>query len=767
MMQLRLILIYRGSSMTRSRSLLAISPAAFGASLAVAMAGGGASVALAQGSAATEAPAAGAVALPTIDVGGTAPASPTNPLRAQTGLGRLPGPVQDIPQSVAVIPREVLQQQNATTLEQALRNVPGITSTVGEGGGGVNGDQLRIRGFNAQNDIYQDGLKDFGAYTRDSFTYEDVAVYLGPSGITFGAGSVGGAVNINSRMPFLGSLYSGDVSMGSGTYFRATADANYQIGPSSAVRLNLMGQTRNNIIERDFQEGARWGIAPSIAFGLGTDFTFNVQYVHYQYDQTTDTGVPILTRPGTTEGVIPTEAGLRRANWYGASNDRDRVSLDRVTARAQWKANDWLTLYNDTRASFLNRDFAYSIISCDATCTNNFFNRPGAAANYTVSGASGPYSQYTMGLQNITTAVARFNTWSLRHEMTMGIDAWYESTDRGNYQYSPSRPGGNLWQPDQQYTSFATIPSTATNATRKIDTTTFAFFASDRIWLVPELSILAGVRWSRYQTDYTAYGPGQPVTDLSANTTTVDPRAALIWEPTPLQTYYFSYATSSSPPGNNFAVLPGQASFNNTQLDPETNVIYEIGGKWSVLEQRLGLTASLFRIEKNNARSTDPLTGTTIATGDVQRNQGLELGAVGRITPPWLMSARYTLMDSEITEAGTTAASGNVGNRVQYVPKNALAVWTTYDFFPGEDYNFTIGGGVTWRSPVYLNNTNTTEAPANLSFDAMVSHTFARNFRAQFNVYNIGNALNYDTLFTNRIVPSPGRTFVFSLAGTF
>jgi catecholate siderophore receptor len=755
--------------MMTPRILRSISPTAFGASLAMAMASGAASIALAQGGSTQETttPAAGAIALPSIEVGGAVPASPTNPLRATTGMGRLQGTVQELPQSIQVIPREILQQQNAVTLEQALRNVPGITSTVGEGGGGVQGDQLRIRGFNAQNDIYVDGLKDFGAYSRDAFTFEDVAVYFGPSGLTFGAGSVGGAVNINSRMPFLGNLYSGDGSMGSGAYFRATGDVNQQVGPTSAVRVNLMGQTRSNIVERDHQEGARWGIAPSVALGLGTDLTFTLQYLHYQYDQTVDAGVPVLTRPGTFLGVPATEAGLRRANWYGAQNDRDRVQVDRVTARAQWQANDWLTVYNDTRASFVNRDFAYTILGCDATCTNNFFNRPGVAANYTVSGASAPYSQSTMGLQNITTAVARFSTGPLRHELTAGIDTWYESTDRSNYAYSPARPGGNLWQPDQMFTSFATIPSTAANATRNIDTTTFALFASDRIWLLPQLSVLGGVRWSRFQTDYTAYGPTSAVTSLNSDTTAVDPRAALIYEPTPEQTYYFSYSTSSSPPGNNFAVLPGQATFNNTQLDPERNTLYEIGAKWSVLDQRLGLTAALFRIDKSNARTTDPLTGTTVATGDVQRNQGVELGAVGRVTPAWLVSARYSFNDSEITEAGTTATANTVGNRVQFVPKNAISVWSTYDLFPREAYNITLGGGVTWRSAVFLNNANTQEVPANLSFDAMVSHQLGPHFRAQFNAYNIGNALNYDTLFANRVTPSPGRTFVFSLAGTF
>jgi catecholate siderophore receptor len=750
--------------MQKPISLRSLSPAAFGASLAVAMLGGAATSALAQDQT-TAAESAETIALPPISVGGAAPVSPTNPLRGSTGIGRLQGDIQDQPQSVAVVPREVLQQQNATSLMQALRNVPGITSTVGEGGGGVQGDQLRIRGFNAQNDIYVDGMRDFGAYVRDTFTYEDVAVYFGPSGMTFGGGSVGGVVNVTSRMPHLGNSYSGTAGFGNGPYFRSTIDVNQQIGEQTAFRLNMMGQ-RLDTVGRDNQTSGRWGIAPSVAFGLGTDLTFTVEYLHYQYDQTTDSGVPTVTAPGSSIARPATEYGLRRANWYGTANDRDKVTVDRLSARARWQANDWLTLYNDTRVSFVNRDFAYTILSCDATCQSNFFTRR-ATPTYTVSGASSPYSQYTWGAQNITTAVAQFNTGPLRHELTVGLDAWYESTERNNSMYSPTRSGGNFLSPDDWFNSYTYIPSTAATATREIGTTSIGLFASDRVWITPEWSILAGLRWSRFQTDYSTYGPTSTVTNLNASSSAVDPRAALMWEPAPNQSYYVSYASSTSPPGANFAVLPGQATFNNTQLDPERNRILEIGMKYSVFEQRLGLTAALFRIEKDNARSTDPATGDQIATGDKQRNQGLELGAVGRITPQWLMSARYTYMDSEITEAGTTSASGNVGNRVQFVPRNAASIWTTYDLFPGRDYNLTLGGGVTYRSWVYLNNTNTAMVPANLSFDAMVSHQIRPQLRAQLNVYNIGNALNYDVLFANRVVPSAGRTFIFQLAGNF
>ncbi len=753
--------------MPQPKSLMSLSPAAFGASLAMAMMGGGS--ALAQSSTeTTTAPAAesGPITLPQINVGGAA-ISPTNPMVGNTGLGRVQGPIQSIPQTISVVPQEVIQQQNATTMEQALRNVPGITSSVGEGNGGVQGDQLRIRGFNAQNDIYTDGLRDFGAYSRDLFAVEDVAVFSGASGLIFGAGSAAGAVNMNSRMAHLGNAYGGTASYGSGNLMRGTIDLNRQIGDSSAVRLNFMMQQRDDIPERDHQDGSRWGIAPSFSLGLGRDVTFSLQYLHYQYDQATDTGFPIVTQPGQVRATAPTEYGLRRANWYGIANDRDKVQLDRITARLQWKATDWLTLYNDTRLSFLDRDFAYTILSCTGTCAANFFNGV-QPATYAVSGAGAPYSQYTWGGQNLTTGVARFNTGSLRHEATFGLDMWYESTDRDGYGYSPARVGGNFFSPNQAGWAYSLVPSTAANATRKTETTTFGLFASDRVWFTPEISILAGLRWNHFETDYTASGPTPPVTSLHATSTAWDPRAAVIWEPTPTQTYYISYSQSTSPPGNNFTTLPGQANFNNTQLDPETNTIYEIGAKWSVLDQRLGLTAALFRIEKGNATAPNPADPTTvIATGDKQRNQGFELGAVGRVTRDWLVSARYTFMDSEIYEVGLPANQATVGNRVQFVPRHAVALWTTYDLFRETPYNMTVGGGMTYRSDVYLNNTNTQWLPYNLSFDAMISHQISDKWRAQLNGYNLGNALNYDTLFSGRVVPSAGRTIIFQLAADY
>ncbi|MDJ0389351.1 TonB-dependent siderophore receptor [Roseomonas sp. E05] len=723
--------------------------AAWMASLALGFPG----AALAQGS---NAPQAGdALLLPPVDVEAT---QPPNTLQRAAPVNRLPGSVQETPQTINVIPREVLEQQNVTTLEQALRNVPGITMSIGEGNGGVNGDQFRIRGFNAQNDIYVDGLREFGAYTRDAFTYEDVSVLKGPSGFALGTGTVGGGVAVGTRLPHLGNSYSGVATGGMGPYARGTLDLNQQIGETTALRLNLMGQS-SKLVDREDVDSQRWGIAPSIAFGLGTNTRFTLHYLHYEYDNATDAGVPVVTVPGSTIGRPATEYGLSRSQWYGASTDRDKVTVDQVTALLSHDVNDWLTLSNDIRVGFYDRDFAYSPVSCSTACVNALVSGGDAAISY--QGGYNPYSQSSWSVQDVATATARFTTGPLRHELVGGLDVWREEVDRTGYQYSPARQAGTLRG------SQADIDLTlgAASNTRETNTTAFGLFLSERMWLTPELSLIGGLRWTRYQVDYTAGTPGAaPSTTIDADVSVVDPRASIVFEPTKNQTYYFTYSTSSTPPGSYFTTFPAAVNQYDPDLDPERNTLYELGAKIGLFDGRLGLYGALYQIEKENAAETDAATGLISLTSDKQRNQGIEIGLTGRVTPAWTINANYTAMDSETTQSETAA---NVGKRVAYVPEHAASLWTTYDLNRGQPWNLTLGGGITWRSQVYLNAANTAEAPANFAFDALISHQINDNLRLQVNGYNLTDALNYEAVFGNRVVPSAGRTVLVSLAASF
>ncbi len=256
--------------------------------------------------------------------------------------------VQDTPQSMNVVTGEVMKQQAVTTLADALKNVPGITIAIGEGGT-LAGDQFKINGFDAKDDVYLDGLRDFGAYNRDAFDYDEVQVLKGPSGTMFGRGTVGGAINTISRTPFLGDKYVGHIEGGNGGHVRGTADLNYQLSDTAAVRLDLM-YTDTGVVDRDLTHSTRWGIAPSIALGLGTDTNFSLSWIHQQNADRPDYGIVVASPPNSVYAEPASQYGVPRSNYMGLAADHDKNTVDLVTAKISHVATPWLTLENDVSA---------------------------------------------------------------------------------------------------------------------------------------------------------------------------------------------------------------------------------------------------------------------------------------------------------------------------------------------------------------------------------------------------------------------------------
>jgi outer membrane receptor protein involved in Fe transport len=196
-------------------------------------------------------------------------------------MSRLPETIKETPKTINVVPKEVIEQQQATSLEQILKNVPGITISTGEGNGGQNGDQFRIRGLSAKGDIYVDGLRDFGAYKRDSFNTESVEVIKGPSGETFGVGNIGGLINQSTKRANLNTSTSIDQGVGSASTYRTTVDSNIRLNDTSAVRINGVFQN-GRVADRDHVDDDRRGFAIDFGTGLGTstEWHLNYSYLH-------------------------------------------------------------------------------------------------------------------------------------------------------------------------------------------------------------------------------------------------------------------------------------------------------------------------------------------------------------------------------------------------------------------------------------------------------------------------------------------------------
>uniref|UniRef100_UPI0010529B22 TonB-dependent receptor n=2 Tax=Methylobacterium segetis TaxID=2488750 RepID=UPI0010529B22 len=634
--------------------------------------------------------------LPLLSVEGFRLSDP-NVLNEGTGLSRLPGRIQDTPQAISVVPGEVIRQQQATTLEQALRNVPGITVSAGEGNGGLNGDQFRIRGFQAKNDVYLDGLRDFGVYARDSFNIQDVVVIKGPASETLGLGTAGGAINIVSKRAGLTDFTTIDTLGGSGPTARGTFDINRRIDETTAIRLTGMVH-RQDVQDRDLVKSDRAGFAASLGFGLGTDTTWHLNYFYQHSERTPDYGVPTVLRPGARNALPITEFGLARNTSYVRTSDRDVADVHLLTSLMKWEVAPWLTVTNDSRLSFYDRNFSTTAAICTGTCVTDFFAGRNPFVTYSAGGGQ-TFGQDAWGAQNVTTAIAKFHTGFLRHEVVTGLDLFYQDDDRINYQVLGTRPNQRLLTPLHDQVGYSLVPNPASR--RLTQGANLGAFFSDRVWLTEQFSILGGVRVDRFVSSYTATNANAVFTpSVIAPSTGVSPKVSGIWQPTPEQTYYVSYSRGFSPQGQYVANSTGIEIPNAAALKPEESDLYEVGAKVSVLGGRLGLAAALFRIDKSNSFDIDPVTGSIINgaldAGERRRVDGFEASITGKLSEEWNIIAGYTHLD------GTVLSGVNAGRVAPFVPANAFTLWTTYDLtalgrswwnLPGK---ITVGGGVTF-----------------------------------------------------------------------
>lgn len=710
--------------------------------------------------------------------------SPMNILQSPVGISRMPQDVLHTPQTINVVPKALMEQQNVKSLDEALRNVPGITASVGEGEGGMAGDQFLIRGFQAQNDIYENGLRDFGVYTRDSFDYDHITVIKGPSSEVFGNGTTGGAINITTKVAHLGDSYGASLSGGSGDYARGTLDFNKQIGESTAIRITGMGN-ENNTVGRNDVYSHRWGIAPSIAFGLGKRTTFTLEYFHQTDNRIPDYGVPVITKPGTAIAKPATEYGLNRNNWYGTSYDQDVSNVDMLTGRLKFDLSKYITLYNDLRGGLYSRYFSASQPGCDTTCAAEFFTNP-AAAQVNRRGHLGgpePYQQNDWSVQDVFSGVAKFSTWRLRHEIIAGVDIEHVYDRRTNQAYNFNGQNGtqkdttSLLHPSStqsglllgsvgQYSGNLVNISGVGHALYKTgDATDVGAFFSDQIWLTSWFSVRGGFRWDHWDSHYSANG-GTTGAGVSYGQTqdTFNPTVSLMYTPTSNIMVYFNWAQSTTPMGL-YVTNSSEPLKSSTQgFSPERSSLYELGAKYNAFQGRMGFAASVFRLEKGNALMTDASTGTVSSSSDSQRNQGVELSVSGEILKNWTMIGTYAYYDAT-TVSSLTAA--NVGKRIQYAPKNSATIWSTYTIAPNRPWNLTFGGGLTWRDGVWLNAANTARVPATMEWDAVISHNFGKHWRIAMNGYNLDNRLNYGNLFSDRATPSVGRSFLASISATY
>lgn len=709
--------------------------------------------------------------LPVVTVNGGAPANAND---ASTGIPRLPDTVRETPKVINVVPQEIIEQQRATSLEQVLKNVPGITLSTGEGNGGQNGDQFRIRGLTAKGDIYLDGLRDFGAYRRDSFNVESVEVIKGPSGESFGVGNIGGLINQTSRRANLDTSTSIDQSIANGPTYRTTIDSNWRLNDTTALRVNGMFQD-GKVADRDHVKDDRKGVAIDFGTGIGTSTEWHLNYSYLHRNGTPDMGVPMAAgadgvfRPITEYGV----PGLSSSTSYVRNTDHDKSDTHMVTSSFVSKLDNGITINNDTRLSVWDRSFSATNPAANTPASLSYANlqRLLRGENVTLAyGAGGgmAYLQRGWAVQNVLSAKGEFHTGSIRHRGMIGLDMNYQRDHRDQGTWTGRNNNQTVVNPNWMMTPGATVSYGAT--TRDAKSANVGAFANDRVWFNDQFSVLGSVRWDYFRSDYWTSASNIGGT---ADSRKLSPAVSAIWEPTRNAMFYTSFSRTYRPIGTDIALAVGGVGTEVPRpgAEPERSDTVEVGAKLDFLEKRVGVTGAIFQTKKHNAYTIDPVSGEVVEgfseDGEGRRIRGMELGLSGRITPNWLANIGYAYLDGEVTSASNAA---NIGHDAPGVSRHNVTLWTSYDIphtvlaLPGK---LTVGGGLQYASSYWADSANTARIPHTFSLDAMIGYQLGK-YRISLNGYNLTDRVNYQSSFgASRAVPTSRRTFLLNVGMTF
>ncbi|MBF8743487.1 TonB-dependent receptor [Pseudomonas guariconensis] len=720
-----------------------------------------------------------AITLDATSVNGKAEQANTEYKADKVSSQKYTAPLVDIPRSVTVVPQQVIKDTNALNLQDALRTVPGITMGAGEGGN-PSGDRPFIRGFDSQGSMYLDGVRDTGSQTREIFAIESVEVAKGPNSTIGGRGAAGGTINLVSKRAHLGNSTDGAFTWGSDQTKRYTFDGNYQFLDTAAFRLNLMSH-ESNVAGRDEVNYDRWGVAPSLVFGLGTDTRLSLDYYHMESDDLPDSGIPYSLRSGSSAARTsanpdkPTHGGGHSSNFYGlVGRDFSKSRADISTISIEHDLSDSLTIKNTLRHGNTLQDYIYS--QPDDSKGNILNGEVWRRPNNRVAN--------TRTTTNQTDLFGEFYVGGYKNTFSTGVELSREASTKEGYDITGFR-SGDCSTPTGQIPGVCTsFPNpnphdewdgsvTRTNAGADTTSKTRAIYFTDTLELDPAWLLTMGLRYDHFDTKAKTKAANGSTSFKTEDTSEfITGQLGLTWKPAENGSVYISYATSATPAGASL----GEGSDGNplltatttSELKPEETTNYEIGTKWDLLNERLALTAAIFRTEKENARVL--VSSNTYENVGKSRVDGLELTATGKLTNDWQVFAGYTYMEARLVDGGKQNVGGvfvdspNNGNQMPNTPNNSLTLWTTYNVTP----KLTVGGGAFYVDDVFGNVNNTVMVDSYWRYDAMASYKLTKNVDLQLNVQNLTNEVYYDKAYGAHYAnQAAGRTALLTTAFHF
>jgi catecholate siderophore receptor len=662
----------------------------------------------------------------------------------KTRVGKVLQDPHDIPQAITTVTHSLMQDQQVSSLRDALRNVSGLTFNAAEGGRG--GDNFNLRGFYTFGDIYLDGIRDTAQYYRETFNLEQVDVLRGSAAMLFGRGQAGGVINQVTKMAEIGDKNTITGSLGEYDYRQFTGDFNEQLTDTAAVRVNVMDRHdetyRENPATGDHPETNRTGIAISFGAGIGTDNEFFLNHVYTRTRDVPDYGIGFINKKPIDRTVATGKQDDQ--TFYGGSKNFDDSDVNVTTGIFTHKFSPDTQLRTQLRSGSYER--AYWAKTPQGTAANAV----PTDGTLVLGGNQVRKLDYdTLNLQSDFST--KFKLAGMTHQLLTGVEYLKEDSSR-----QALLNIGSATNP--LYT-----PSRGTGAVSTFSADNYAVYAQDTVEFIPNWDVLVGVRRDELRADYSSVT--SPKLSYGENSY----RAGLSWHQTPETHYYLSYSDSFSPTADLYqlTVVP---------QPPERSKSVELGAKWLFLDGDLSFRTALYRTTKDWERSTD-LEATSAILTKKRRTDGLEFEMTGNITDNWEVFSGLAFMDAKILEVAenatagpggttviTSAYQGYAGQRARNTAPVTFNMWTTYKFlgnwkvgggFESKDarygYNPSGGAGSNFTNGVFTPNI----APGYTRWDAMLAYE-ASKWAVRLNVKNLFDKVYYGDIYDNGGFTIPG-----------
>jgi len=621
----------------------------------------------------------------------------------------------DIPQSITVVTQQLIQDQMMLSVGDVVRYVPGITAHQGEN----NRDQVVIRGNSTSADFFLDGVRDDVQYFRDLYNLDRVEVLKGPNAMIFGRGGGGGVINRVTKEAEFMPLREITLRGGAYGYKRFATDLNQPLTDKVAVRLN--GVYENSRSFRNNFGLTRYGFNPTMTLTPTKATRITLGYDRFRDDRTADRGIPSF------EGQ-PLDIPI--STFFGSpdlSHVRAAVNLGTITLQQQVGR---VIIHNRTTFGAYDRGY------------QNFV--PGAVnagkTQATLTAYNNATQRFNVFNQTDVTYIAY--TGKIKHTLLGGAEFGHQLTDNfRNTGFFNNTTSILIPLSAPTISTPVAFRQSATDTDNHMVTNVAASYVQDQVELFRFVQLIGGVRFDHFDLQY---HNNRNRDSLGRIDNLISPRAGIVVKPISMVSIYGSYSVSYLPSsGDQFSSL----TTITQQVKPEKFNNHEVGVKWDV-RPRLSLTTAVFRLNRQNTRSTDPNDPTRIIQTGSTRTNGFELGLNGSLTRAWSIAGGYAFQDAFISSATVSALAGQ---QVGQVPHHTFSLWNNYQIMR----RLGAGLGILHRSDMFAAVDNTVSLPGYTRADAAVFYSLTEKWRLQANLENLLDKKYYLNADSNTNI-SPG-----------